>query len=570
MEFDSKQSQRERRNWRTSSARSISLNLTLAAIEPAKGLIWHRCYEEYDCARLNVPLDWLDPSEELRASIAVIRYNATDKKNYKGPVFINPGGPGGSGVWFMKRLAPYYQAVIGRNHDIISFDPRGVGQTVPRIDCWKSSQSGRIWNLQETPVLDAHPGAVYDAYAHTSAFSQQCALQIGGDRSSNSIEEAGTGRFVSTASTARDMLEIMEKAGQDKLKYWGFSYGTILGTTFAAMFPDRIERMVNDGNVDAAQYFSGSGSHYLHDTDKVMEAFYHFCHIAGPSSCTFHASSSLSIQSRLESLLQSLKKSPVIVLPSLNSTDEIPIIISYSDVRRLIASSLYRPLVMFPRLAEALTAIEAGDGNAFLDVVGRNEGNSLLCDDGKNTPTPELPEVEGSADASKAILCSEQPLQNDTVDTFSKYVEEAAAISKAAGATMADIHLGCVGWKVEAKWRFTGPFQGNTSHPILFVSNIADNITPLVSARLNAKGFPGSVVLVSNSYGHTSLSTPSQCTAKHIQRYFQHGVLPQEDTVCDPDLVPFERWNMSASWIEDELGVALRELMLAPVVGMGM
>jgi pimeloyl-ACP methyl ester carboxylesterase len=61
------------------------------------------------------------------------------------------------------------------------------------------------------------------------------------------VAEAGPGKFISTASVARDMLEIMDKAGQDKLRYWGFSYGTVLGTTFAAIFPDKVERMVNDG-----------------------------------------------------------------------------------------------------------------------------------------------------------------------------------------------------------------------------------------------------------------------------------------------------------------------------------
>lgn len=328
---------------------------------------------------------------------------------------------------------------------------------------------------------------------------------------------------------------------------------------------------IKPGNVDAAQYFSGAGTHFLQDTDKVMSAFYHFCHIAGPIYCTFHASSPSAIESRLETLLQSLKKHPVIVSSSPNSTNELPSIISYSDVRRLIASSLYRPLVMFPGLAEALTALEAGEGNLFLDLVGRSEGNPFLCNDGRDTPTPELPEVEGSADASKAIFCSDQGLQNDAVDSFEEYVAKAIETSKAAGATMASMRLGCVGWKVEAKWRFAGPFTGNTSHPILFIANTADNVTPLVSARVNAKGFPGSRVLVSNSYGHTTLSTPSRCTAGHIRRYFQDGILPDVDRVCDPDLVPFERWDVRTSGAGDEeLGMALRELMLAPVVGMGM
>jgi hypothetical protein len=62
-----------------------------------------------------VPLDWLDPSPSHLVTIAIIRYNATDKTNYKGSIFINPGGPGGSGIWFIKHLAPYYQSVVGKN-----------------------------------------------------------------------------------------------------------------------------------------------------------------------------------------------------------------------------------------------------------------------------------------------------------------------------------------------------------------------------------------------------------------------------------------------------------------------
>lgn len=227
-------------------------------ITPTTDIDWSPCYENFTCARLSVPLDWQDPSDDLRAYLAIIKYPAKSTSDYRGPVFINPGGPGGSGIWFVTHLARHYQTIVGDNHDIISFDPRGVGKTWPLMDCWGNEQNRRVWDVVKSKIgtLDAHEGVVSSAFTNAMAESRQCARTMGGGAhaglgassdAERKVKEAGIGRFVSTANVARDMLEIAEKLGEEKVKYWGFSYGTVLGTTFAAMFPDKIERMVNDG-----------------------------------------------------------------------------------------------------------------------------------------------------------------------------------------------------------------------------------------------------------------------------------------------------------------------------------
>ncbi|CZR68039.1 uncharacterized protein PAC_17938 [Phialocephala subalpina] len=544
-------------------------------IKPSSDLLWYPCYDEYDCAKLEVPLDWLDESDPRRATIAIIRYNATDRSDYKGPVFINPGGPGGSGIWFVKHLAPYYQSVVGRNHDIISFDPRGIGITTPTIDCWNStlgSTSALLWDMQDPPNVDAHPGSVYDAYAHAAAFSHQCAANIG---------EAG--KFVSTPSVARDMLAMVEKLGEDKLQYWGFSYGTFLGTTFATLFPDKVGRMVLDGNVDAIEFSAGAGTHFLVDTDAVMDAFYTYCHKAGPLLCAFYSESPQTIETRLDNLLADIKVHPVIV-PASPSSNPRPEIISYSKVRRTIVSSFYRPFVVFPSLAEVLAALEKGDGRPFVDLTSPGGEEFPLCqkqydpkDGDPEGPTPERPEAEGNSEATRAIMCTDARPAEGGVEEFSRYVDTLVRLSKSAGASMSSMWMVCAEWGIKAKWEFRGPYEGNTSHPILLVANTADNVTPYRSAARNSKGFPGSVVMVQDSYGHTSLAMPSKCTALNIRKYFQTGELPEPGTVCQPDYLLFERWNVT-SWddakAEEELeniilDEALWKLMKAPIVGIG-
>ncbi|KAJ2976329.1 hypothetical protein NUW58_g8112 [Xylaria curta] len=525
-------------------------------IRPSRDLLWHPCYDGiYDCARLDLPMDWLEPSDDERVILAIIRLRATQRRDYRGPVIINPGGPGESGVFALKDHGVNLHTIIGRNYDLISFDPRGIGATLPRIRCWDSSVQRQLWDLQDVGVIDAHPGTIYDVYARATAFSQTCEAYMAGK--SNILH------YVGTASHARDMLEILRKLGQEKLKYWGFSYGTILGGVFAAMYPDKVERLVSDGNVDLREWHYQTYINFPRDMDKVMSAFYDFCHQAGPEVCDFYAETPQLIEQRHENLMEKIRKQPVLITaggPFPVAGLNVPQLITWSHVRRLTSAALYRPILLFKKYATVLAALESGDGRPFYTMTNslyQPEGPAASICTTEATP-PEAPRLEGgNNEAFPAIMCSDLPPMNGTVEEFTDFAKRLGDISKSAGDVNALFRLACIGRTIRPKWRFDGPFEGNTSFPILYVNNIADNVAPLVSATNNSQGFPGSVILVQNSYGHTSLSAPSTCTAGYIHNYFQYGQLPKPGTTCDPDYLPFQEISPTG---EDEVARALEEL----------
>ncbi|KFY37283.1 hypothetical protein V494_04825 [Pseudogymnoascus sp. VKM F-4513 (FW-928)] len=506
-------------------------------IVPSRNITWRKCFGDFDCAKLDVPLDWLDPSDSTRAIIAIIRLRATDVDDYRGPVFFNPGGPGGSGVAAMRDRGKHLQEIIGTNHDLISFDPRGVGASTPEVRCWPTDQSAKIWQLLDVVAVDAHPGVLYDAYARASARSGACARSMGGTLDPTGAEH-GVLSHVGTASVARDMLEILTQMGEEKLKYWGFSYGTMLGGMFAALWPEKVERMVNDGNVNYKEWMTNNSTTFSSDSDKTMAGFYKYCHLAGPSGCAFYRPTPEAIEERLDALLERLKRQPIVAPLTLHIAD-LPEVIYYSSVKQLVSASLYLPITMFPTLARILASLDKGDGAEFINYYSASQ-KPLSCDCPLKSPVVSPVFKESTPDAFGAVLCADGGETDDSIEAVEAYSKTLLGISKVIGSVDVLTRMNCVGWRVRAKWRFAGPFQGNTAHPILFIGNVADNTTPLRSAYINAEGFTNASVLVSDSFGHTTLSTPSTCIANHIREYFQTGAVPVKGTVCKPDTIPFQ------------------------------
>ena len=140
---------------------------------------------------------------------------ATDTDNYRGTIFLNPGGPGGSGTGFIERRGRDIARIVGGAYDVLSFDPRGIGYTTPLLSCFDTKAQRDIWATQAGhQLIDANGTGLGVHHARAQLLGERCADRLGG--------EEGLGRFVSTPYVARDMLEMTQKLGQEKLQYWGF------------------------------------------------------------------------------------------------------------------------------------------------------------------------------------------------------------------------------------------------------------------------------------------------------------------------------------------------------------
>lgn len=192
--------------------------------------------ERFDCARVEVPLDYAEP-DGPRGQIALLRSKAQGERI--GSLFVNPGGPGGSGMNMVAVMKAWETNVVGQRFDVIGFDPRGVGASTPRADCYTDAEqdTGMAVNGAMVPVP-----RVPDAET-AAEVAQRCVEATGG------VEALTT---MSTTNTVQDMDVLRAVLGEEQLSYLGYSYGSELGAVYAETFPERVRAMVIDGVIDPA------------------------------------------------------------------------------------------------------------------------------------------------------------------------------------------------------------------------------------------------------------------------------------------------------------------------------
>ncbi|EJD51026.1 alpha/beta-hydrolase [Auricularia subglabra TFB-10046 SS5] len=432
---------------------------------------------------------------------------ATDKANYQGTILINPGGPGGSGTQLVQFDGAALSQLFGPTFDVLGFDPRGTGASTPLAQCFPSPEESDVWALTDVKVPRVHDESIPLAQAKDDLLGELCSRALGGNGKEDvgpnvTAEEWGIGRFMDTATVATDMLHIVEKMGQDKLKYYGISYGTALGQYFAALYPDRIGRMVLDGVAEGQNWQRGDVVDAVLDADRP----------------TANA-----VAARVDRILWGLKQDPIALPDSVSG----PTVLAIDDVLSVIFIALYSPLDGFPLLSLGFRAIETR--NKF-----------LLSQVSLFNPSTGLPPWLQENQALAAVGCSDFPPLNRSIAEDIATVREGTAVSRWGGAfAFSRARITCGAWRVRAKRRYTGPVSSaNVTVGTLAISNTIDPVTPLKGAQAVVPRFKGMRLLLQNTVGHSAIGSLSSCVAQAVRIYFTTGVLPAEGTVCQPDVVP--------------------------------
>ncbi|MFY9806580.1 MAG: alpha/beta hydrolase [Pseudonocardiaceae bacterium] len=468
-------------------------------------LAWSSCAQIFQCTSLVVPLDYRNPAGRTIA-LAVIRATATDPAHRIGSLITNPGGPGGSGVDFVKQSYPaqagqpsHFDPSLRADFDIVGFDPRGVGQSAP-VTCLTDTQLDQYTSLDPDPTTPSEVAAVVTG---DKTFAAGC-----------QTHSAMLLPYVGTPNAARDMDILRAALGDQKMYYLGASYGTYLGAIYAGLFPTHIARAVLDGpeapNLTTKQLDLGQAQGFQTELTRFI------------ADCVTHADCPLGTDATTagHKLADFFASTQVHPLPTGTSR-----MLDEALAETGVVVTMYDSPQSWPILRSALATAMAGNGRGLLRL-------SDLYDE----RDPQTGHYSNEIEANVAINCLDH---SDPVRTIGDVQAELPAYEDASpllGASFAWADLMCAYWPVPAKSQ-PHPIHYAGSPPILVVGTVHDPATPYPSAQDMAQQLGSAVLLTYNGDGHTAYGR-SRCIDSAVDTYLTQGAVPAAGTVCQPDPAP--------------------------------
>ena len=461
----------------------------------------------FSCAVITVPLDYANPKGET-ISIAVKKRAATGG-HAQGALFINPGGPGDSGVSFAERAGNAFSPDLLEAYDIIGFDPRGVGSSTA-ITCTSDDDSAdstaepsASGEASASPSASAGTASSGDSFEEWSEATRQ-SFQDLTDQCAAGTKPAALLDHVDTVSAARDLDILRALTGQEKLNYLGFSYGTYLASVYAENFPGNTGRMVLDGAIDPALSLAEQGLGQAKGFEQALRTYVDYCQAS--TGCPLSGGTDAGVQ-QIRNLITSANSTP---LPTSDPNRTV----TGSDIVTALSEYLYSSEQAWPPLTSALDqAINHHDGSAF---AVKEEQDSSSKDD--------------SGGAFQTVTCLDYPVEGDTATWAAQY-EEAKRVAPIFGNTSVGMDLVCSVWGHNGTRKPT-QIHAHGAAPILVVGTTGDPATPYAWSKSLAEQLDSGQLLTWEGNGHTAYGGDAPCVNDAIDAYLLSGTMPKEDLTC--------------------------------------
>jgi pimeloyl-ACP methyl ester carboxylesterase len=455
-------------------------------------LKWEECGAGFECAALPVPLEHTAPASET-FEIPIVRKPAEEPENRIGSLLVNPGGPGGSGVAWVRYAFTRLPVDVRSRFDLIGFDPRGVGGSLPSVDC--------LDDLDAFIALDLSPDSEAErdhVIAETKRFVDGCEAKSGDILP-----------FIDTVSVARDMDYIRAALGEETISYVGFSYGTLLGALYAELFPSSVRAFILDGAVDPSLSGEGLIEGQALSFEEQLNDFLAAC--AADPACELNKEGDPA--EVYDALQASIEASP---MPALGMEGRS---VGPGELWWGVSGALYGPK-SWPKLAAAIAeAVKLGDATALLKLSDELAGRRA---DGT---------YSDSLDQYQGIFSMDNSFPRDLAYYEQKTVELEAKAPR-LGAYFAYSSLPSALWPLPAA-REPSPVAAEGAPPILVVGTTRDPATPYAWAVSLADQLTEGVLLTRNGQGHTGFAGKSVCVDAIATRYLIDLEVPAEGTECD-------------------------------------
>ncbi|MCX4737678.1 alpha/beta hydrolase [Streptomyces antibioticus] len=459
-------------------------------------LDWRSCgVPGFQCATMKAPLDYADPAKG-DARLAVARKKATGPGKRLGSLLVNPGGPGGSAVGYLQGYAGIgYPAEVRARYDMVAVDPRGVARSEPVL-CLDGRAMDAYTQTDVTPDDQRETGKLVDAY---QKFAESC-----GERSARLL------RHVSTVEAARDMDVLRGVLGDRRLTYLGASYGTLLGATYAGLFPERVGRLVLDGAMDpslSARRLS------LDQTAGFETAFRSFAKDCARSAGCPLGKEEAEVGRNLKAFFRRLDARPV------PTGDPSGRPLGEALATTGVIAAMYDES-SWEQLRDALTsAIEENDGSGLLAL-----SDSYYERDGDGRYANLMA-------ANAAVNCLDLPSAFSGPEDVRRALPSFEKASPVFGEGLAWASLNCTYWPVAA----TGEprrIEAKGAAPIVVVGTTRDPATPYRWAQALSGQLASARLLTYVGDGHTAYGRGSSCIDSTIDTYLLTGTPPPSGKRC--------------------------------------